>query len=113
MKVLVVEDTVELAALVQFALEREGWEVELAHSGAEALSKLTPYHHLMLVDLGLPDMSGEDVVAEVRGRADFATTKVVWFTAKAEASMPSGGVGVIHKPFEPQGLSEQLHRFLS
>lgn len=112
MKVLVVEDAVELAALVRVSLEREGWDVDLAYDGHQALGKVSSSHDLVLVDLGLPDMSGESMVERMRSNPEFDSAHVVWFTAQKNPAVPPGGLGVVNKPFDPMGLASQLLKLL-
>lgn len=113
MRVLVVEDTFELAALVQLSLERQGWQVDLAEDGATAMAMASPDHTVILVDLGLPDMDGESLVRSLRTLSpDLATLPVIWFTAHHEV-VPEGGVGVITKPFDPTTLAGDIARLLS
>lgn len=112
MKVLVVEDTFELAALVQLSLEHEGWQVDLAEDGATALAMASPEHAVVLVDLGLPDMDGQTMVRSLRSISpDLAALPVIWFTAHHEV-VPEGGVGVITKPFDPTTLAGEIVRLL-
>ena len=69
--VLVVEDEMKLRDLVRSFLEREGFTVLTAATGAEALqfeAKAMP--DLVILDLGLPDIPGEEVAREVRKRSD-------------------------------------------
>jgi DNA-binding response OmpR family regulator len=111
-KVLVVEDTIELAALVQMALEQSGWEVDLAYDGAGALALARPTHHLLLVDLGLPDMTGGELVALLRRQAGLADIPAIWFTAQRDGAVPEGGVGMIQKPFDPLSLAHNISEIL-
>ncbi len=66
-RILVVDDEVELSEAVARGLRREGYAVDLAHDGLEALSKaeLTPYD-LICLDLTMPGMDGLEVCAQLR-----------------------------------------------
>ena len=69
--VLVVEDESKLRELVRLYLERDGLEVLSSASGAEAISvALRSKPDLMVLDLGLPDLAGEQVAREVRAAYD-------------------------------------------
>lgn len=67
MRILVVDDEVELAEAVARGLRREGYAVDLAHGGEEALAKadMTPYD-LVCLDLTMPDIDGLEVCRQLR-----------------------------------------------
>jgi DNA-binding response OmpR family regulator len=105
--VLLVEDELKLRELLRSYLEREGLEVLSTGSGAEAVAlahRANP--DLVLLDLGLPDVSGEEVIREVRS---FSDAPVLVLTAKsAEASriesFELGADDYVTKPFSPREL---------
>ena len=67
MRVLVVEDEVDLAAALQRGLQREGYAVDLAHRGDDALDKLSyTSYDLVCLDLNLPGVDGRDVAKAIR-----------------------------------------------
>lgn len=69
--VLLVDDDVRLAGLLADRLRRDGFEVTVAFSGREAVAAVDArWPDVVLLDLMLPDMAGEDVAAEVKRRAD-------------------------------------------
>jgi DNA-binding response OmpR family regulator len=79
--ILLVEDERKLRELVRSYLERGGFTVLSAGSGAEALSLAdSAMPDLVVLDLGLPDVPGEAVAAELRTRG---TIPIVMLTAKA------------------------------
>jgi len=66
-KILVVEDDYQLLALLRRALEREGYDVIAAISGAEMMSLLaTARPDLVVLDIHLPDQDGRDLLAELK-----------------------------------------------
>ena len=66
-RILVVEDDPQIRSFISYALKSEGYACETANDGAEALRLLVAEHfELMLLDLGLPDMDGMDVLTKVR-----------------------------------------------
>jgi DNA-binding response OmpR family regulator len=70
-RVLVVDDDQQLLAYLDDHLRRDGFDVTVAASGAEALEKLdAEWPDLVLLDLVMPRMSGEEVAARVKKRAD-------------------------------------------
>ncbi len=67
--VLIVDDHQGLISLFQRCLSREGFQTDFAHSGQEALAWLAAHHaDLLLLDLHLADMSGEDLIHQLKQR---------------------------------------------
>src|SRR5262245_48451307 len=67
-RVLVVDDEPALARALAINLRAQGWEVATAHDGRAALAAAADTHpDVVLLDLGLPDMDGTDVIAGLRG----------------------------------------------
>ena len=105
--VMVVEDEFKLRELVRSYLERAGLVVLSAGSGGEALSFSQHVQiDLVVLDLGLPDVSGEEVARELRAQSD---VPIVMLTAKSEeedriAGLELGADDYITKPFSPREL---------
>ena len=113
--VLVVEDEPKLRDLVRTFLERDGLTVLTASSGADALTLATKTApDLVVLDLGLPDVPGESVAAELRARSDVL---ILMLTAKAEESdrvrgLELGADDYVTKPFSPRELVLRVHALL-
>jgi CheY-like chemotaxis protein len=113
MRILIVEDdplTVEtLAAILRLA----GHEVEHASSGPAALALLsqsTP--DVVLIDLYIPRMGGDCLLAEMRGNERWRDIPAIFMTAATQpdlAAIPQG-VPLLRKPFEPAELLALLPR---
>ena len=105
--VLVVEDERKLRELLRSYLERAGLEVLTTGSGAEALTLAeTASPQLVVLDLGLPDVSGEEVARELRRRG---TVPILILTARAEQEdrirgLELGADDYVTKPFSPREL---------
>lgn len=85
-RVLMVEDTVSLATLYRSHLEAEGFIVDAAETGAEARRYYNSTEYdAVLLDLGLPDVSGIELLGELR--EDHSGTSVVIITANASIAM--------------------------
>jgi DNA-binding response OmpR family regulator len=78
-RVLVVEDDPSIAAPLQAGLAREGYEVDLATTGEQALAETAA--DLVLLDLGLPDLDGRDVCRRLRERS---AVPIIVVTARGE-----------------------------
>ena len=105
--VLVVEDELKIRELVRRYLEREGLAVLTTGSGAEALTMLeTQSVDLIVLDLNLPDVSGETIAAEVRARG---AIPILMLTAKSTEAdrirgLELGADDYLTKPFSPREL---------
>jgi len=103
--VLVVEDEVKIREMIRRYLEREELAVVTTGSGAEALSILERGGvDLLLLDLNLPDVSGETIAAEVAG-----TVPILMLTAKSSEAdrirgLELGADDYLTKPFSPREL---------
>jgi DNA-binding response OmpR family regulator len=79
-RLLLVEDEAAIADPLVEGLEREGYDVQLARTGAEALA-VTDSPDLVLLDLGLPDIDGTDVCRRLRARG---ATPIIVLSARGE-----------------------------
>lgn len=108
--ILVVDDEPDISALVAYHLAREAYRVRTAASGPEALRALeTEAPDLVVLDLMLPGMSGLELLAEMRRRAEFEQVPVILLTARREEQdriegLKLGADDYVAKPFSPQEL---------
>ncbi len=106
--VLVVEDEQKIRDLVRRYLERDGHRVLTTGSGAEAMTMTVAARpDLVVLDLGLPDVPGEEVAREIRAVGD---VPIVILTARAEeqdkiAGLELGADDYVTKPFSPRELA--------
>jgi DNA-binding response OmpR family regulator len=113
--VLVVEDESKIRELLRSYLEREGFEVLSTASGAEAIGVGRSAHpDLILLDLRLPDVSGEEVARELR---QTSRTPILMLTAKAAEEdrirgLELGADDYLTKPFSPRELVLRVHALL-
>jgi two-component system phosphate regulon response regulator PhoB len=108
--ILVVDDEPDLLELVRFNLDRAGFRVETAASGEEALARLRrSVPDLLVLDLMLPDLSGEELCRRVRGDPGLTGLPVIMLTAKSEevdrvVGFELGADDYVTKPFSPREL---------
>jgi DNA-binding response OmpR family regulator len=113
--VLVVEDEAKIRRFLRTLLERDGLEVLTTSSGAEAISLTREAHpDLVLLDLRLPDVPGEEVAREVRG---YTSVPIVMLTAKASEEhrirgLELGADDYVTKPFSPRELVLRIRAIL-
>ena len=109
--VLVVEDEPSIRDSVVYALESEGFAVDWAGSGADALTKTEETSYALIVlDVGLPDMSGFDVCRELRLNSQ---VPIIFLTARASevdrvVGLEIGADDYVTKPFSPRELSARV-----
>lgn len=116
MKVLLVEDTQELALWLSAALRKMGLDVTLAMDGAEAANLLFKHQFkLIILDLNLPKRDGLSVLQEIRARKDFVPVLIL--TARADVSdrvkgLNAGADDYLPKPFELEELEARVQALL-
>jgi len=99
LRVLLVEDYPDLAAATADFLEAEGLEVRTALSGRDALEVAPTFQpQLVLCDLKLPDMSGVDVVRQLRANPATQRTYAVILTALGGFTKPADVDAFVAKP---------------
>ncbi|MDD5300626.1 MAG: response regulator [Gallionella sp.] len=114
-RILYVEDEPDIQTVARLALETlGGFTVEICSSGNEALQRVAGFQpQLILLDVMMPGMDGPTTLGKLRELPQFATTPVVFMTAKVQPSEVAGykqigAVDVIPKPFDPMTLSGQV-----
>jgi CheY-like chemotaxis protein len=117
--ILIVEDDPDQAALAELRLTMAGYQVRSVDRAKELSRYLReqPRPDLLLLDVMLPDGNGFDILAQLRGRPEFATLPIVLFTAKAELKdirngLALGADGYITKPYSKSQLAEVIARVL-
>src|ERR1700681_1906926 len=84
-RVLVIEDERDLTDVLTYNLQREGYETLVAHDGQEGLRKAqTLLPDLILLDLMLPTMGGQEVCRELRAGERTREIPIIIISAKAE-----------------------------
>lgn len=117
-KILIVEDERDIADLIGFNLERNGYEVLKAHdgiSGTEVALRERPA--LIILDLMLPGRDGYGVFRELRRDSRTANTPVIMLTARAQTEDRIQGLEVgaddyLTKPFSPKELMLRVQAVL-
>jgi two-component system OmpR family response regulator len=115
-RVLVVDDEPNLAEVVTMALRFQGFEVQTAASGREALAAVHRFKpHLMVLDVMLPDMEGFEVAARLG--AQRAGVPIIFLTARDATEdkvrgLSGGGDDYMTKPFSLEELVARIRTIL-
>jgi two-component system catabolic regulation response regulator CreB len=114
-RVLVIEDEPSISDTIVYALESEGFEAQVASTGGAGLDAARAGGFAAIIlDIGLPDMSGLDVCRAVRGSS---AIPVLFLTARASevdrvVGLELGGDDYVVKPFSPRELTARLRAIL-
>jgi DNA-binding response OmpR family regulator len=112
MKVLLIEDEDRIASFLDTGLRAQGYEVERVATGEEGLVRCSDGADVILLDLGLPDLDGMEVLDRIR-QAGVATPIVV-LTARSDvpdrvAGLEHGADDYLPKPFDFDELVARIH----
>lgn len=116
MKILVVDDDKDIVELLSIYIKNEGYEVEKAYNGKEAITKLNtnPDIALMILDIMMPQMDGLQVVREIRKDSQIP---VLMLSAKADdldkiQGLIQGADDYVTKPFNPLEVMARVRSLL-
>jgi two-component system phosphate regulon response regulator PhoB len=113
-RILIIEDERGLTDVLTYNLEREGYDVAVAHDGQEGLRKAQmQLPDLILLDLMLPTMNGLDVCRELRSGERTKVIPILMLTAKAEETdqvvgFTMGADDYVTKPFSVKVLLQRI-----
>jgi len=113
-KLLLVDDDIELTELLSAFLKLEGFEVQTANNGLEALQKLNESHELVLLDVMMPKLSGFETLKEIR---KVSNVPVMMLTARGDdldriLGLELGADDYLPKPFNDRELIARIKAIL-
>ena len=117
-KVLLVEDDPVILRLLEVNFELEGYDVVLAHDGAEGIDLARSERpDLVISDIMMPKVSGLELVAALKGDEATAGIPIILLSAKAQsgdvkAGMEVGADDYVTKPFEPLDLVDRVRALI-
>jgi DNA-binding response OmpR family regulator len=118
-KILIVDDDIETLRLVGLMLQRQGYQITAASSGAQALSQAAHERpDLVLLDLMMPDMDGYQVTRMLRNDPQTSQTPILMFTAKGQvddkvAGYDAGVDDYLTKPVHPVELVARIKALMA
>ncbi|MGL6154203.1 response regulator transcription factor [Cetobacterium sp. SF1] len=119
MKILIVEDDLEIQGLIGYFFIKEGYIVDTAMDGLEGLKKLKENKHdLIILDLMLPNLDGKNFTKIVKSMDEYGNPKIIMLTAKTEIEdvlegLELGADDYMKKPFDPRELVLRAKKLLN
>jgi two-component system alkaline phosphatase synthesis response regulator PhoP len=117
-KILLVDDEQDIVDIIGYNLEKEGYQVETAANGKEAVSKNKSFSpHLILLDVMMPEMDGVEACREIREGNENNSPIIAFLTARNEdysqiAGFDAGADDYIAKPIKPRVLISRVKALL-
>ncbi len=109
-KILIADDARVVGQVLQRNLEREGFEVIVAHNGSEALDALDAHlFDLVISDYQMPDFNGDELCRRIRASKRHASVPIAFCTAKAyefDTEELTAELGLSHVFLQPFSLRE-------
>lgn len=117
-KILIVDDEEDIVEMLQYNLEKEGFDVRTASNGVECLKVASEYiPDLILLDVMMPEMDGVEACVELRKIDSLQNTIICFLTARSEdysqiAAYDSGADDYVSKPVKPRVLVSKIGALL-
>lgn len=112
-RVLIVDDSRDVALMLKVLLRFEGYETRTAYDGPEAIEAAAEFRpHVVLLDLSLPTLGGAEVAAALRSDPELADCRLLAVSGYGRDSLPEPSPFDHHltKPVEPDDLLQLLAR---
>ncbi len=119
MNILMVEDDEDIAELVAYNLERQGWSTQVFHNGSEGLEAIrSTLPDMVILDIMLPGMDGLDIYRAMKAGEATKGIPVLFLTARAQLEdrlegLQLGADDYMTKPFSPKELVLRVRNILA
>lgn len=116
-KVLIVDDEPDILELLQYNLEKEGYEVRTAPSGVKAIEVAKEFlPQLILLDIMMPKMDGVETCRRIKEITKLKDVFIIFLTARSEeysevAAFDAGADDYLTKPIKPRALMSRVSAF--
>ena len=117
-RILIIDDEQDILDILQYNLEKEGFEVQTCTDGANGIEMAKKYHpDLIILDVMMPDTDGIEVCETIRKLPDLANTRICFLTARGEdysqiAGLDAGADDYITKPVKPRVLISRINAII-
>jgi two-component system alkaline phosphatase synthesis response regulator PhoP len=117
-KVLIVDDEEDIVEFLSYNLKKEGYSVETACNGVEAIKIAKTFDpHLIVLDIMMPEYDGIEVCDMLRSEEQFSNTIIAFLTARNESftqvtALETGGDDFINKPIKPSVFKSRIKALL-
>lgn len=117
-RILLVDDEPDIIDLISYNLEKEGYEIESASNGRDAIAIAKTFMpDLILLDVMMPEMDGMETCVEMRATDSLKHTIIAFLTARGEdysqiAGFEAGADDYISKPIKPRVLISRIQALL-
>ena len=114
-KILVVDDDPDIVELLEYNLQKEGYEVRTAPDGRKGMQIAKEFRpDLILLDIMMPQQDGIETARMIRGDSDLQGTYIMFLTARSEeyseiAAFEIGADDYITKPIKPRALMSRIN----
>jgi DNA-binding response OmpR family regulator len=110
---VVIEDDLDIGRLIHAILDTTGLDVRLAETGASGVTAVREHSpNIVLLDFGLPDISGLEVIGKIRGFSDVYILMLTGHEELSESLLAAGANAVMIKPFHPRDLKAHVEEAL-
>ncbi len=119
LQILVADDEPHISRALSFALQREGFNVDVAGNGEEALRKIREERpRMVFLDIVMPKKTGLEICTEIKGDQELKDICIIILTAKGQEldrrdCISAGADGYMTKPFSPREVVELVRTHFS
>ncbi len=115
---MLVDDEEDILEFLEYNLVKEGYLIETATQGEEALKKINEFKpHLVVLDIMMPGLNGIEVCEQIRQNQDYKDILIAFLTARSESfthvsALEAGGDDFITKPIKPSVFKSRVKAIL-
>ena len=117
-RILLVDDEPNIIIPIEFLMQQQGYQVDMAYNGKDALTKMEAHTpDVVILDVMMPEMDGFEVARQIRNNSKYENTSIVFLTAKGTdqdkmSGYDSGGEIYLTKPFENDELVQTVKELI-